>query len=230
MGIDDLSELDAGFRRVLASLYAREPQRGADGLPHPVDRYTRVSVAEGMALYRWCVETGVTATLEVGLAYGFSTAFLLAALDANGGGRHVAVDPYQTSDWHGVGAATAARLTAAAAHLDPDSFTCLEERSEAALVDLERRGQTFGLVFVDGYHRFDDVLVDFTLAARMVPAGGLVVLHDRRLGSVKAVASWIRHDRPDFARVTTPCRNLVAVRRVAEDTRDWRHFVPFPMR
>jgi predicted O-methyltransferase YrrM len=230
MGIEDLSPLDAVFRTVLESMYAREPQRGVDGLPHPVDRFTRVSAAEGMALYRWCVDAGVTATLEIGLAYGFSAAFLLAALNENGGGRHVAVDPYQTRDWHGVGAATAARLSVAAAGLDAYSFTCLETRSEAALVDLQRRGETFGLVFIDGYHRFDDVLVDFTLAARMVPVGGLIVLHDRRLDSVKAVASWIGHDRPDFAKVTMPCRNLFAVRRVGEDERDWRHFVRFPMR
>lgn len=225
-----LSALDARFRRVLESMYAREPQRGADGLLHEIDRYTRVSAAEGMALYGACVGSGITRTLEVGLAYGFSTVFLLAALERNGGGRHVAVDPYQEGDWHGVGVATAALLTGAAANLDAGSFTCIESRSEAALVDLQRRGETFGMVFIDGYHRFDDVLVDFTLAARMVPVGGLIVLHDRRLDSVKAVASWIGHDRPDFAKVTMPCRNLFAVRRVGEDERDWRHFIRFPMR
>ena len=211
-------------------MYAREPQRGTAGRLYPVDRFTRISVAEGLFLYELCAAGGVTSTLEIGLAYGFSTVFLLAALERNGGGRHVAVDPYQAADWHGVGATTAGGLVAGATHLTPASFECLEERSEAALVDLQRRGESFGLVFVDGYHRFDDVLLDFTLAARMVPVGGLIVLHDRRLASVKAVASWVRHDRPDFARVTAPCRNLVAVRRVGDDERDWRHFVGFPMR
>lgn len=229
MAVSDLSQLDVRYRRVLASMYAREPQLGADGLRHEVDRYTRVSAVEGMALYGWCVDHRVDSTLEVGLGYGFSTVFLLAALDRVGGGRHVAVDPYQTTDWHGVGLTTARALSAAAGP-DRVSFAFVEARSETALVDLARAGVSFGLVFIDGYHRFDDVLVDFTLAARMVPAGGLVVLHDRRLDSVKAVASWIRHDRRDFERVTTPCRNLVAVRRVGEDERDWRHFVAFPMR
>ena len=230
MDAPGLSQLDPRFRRTLESMYAREPQRGADGLLHPLDRYTRVSAAEGLYLYGACVAGGVTATLEIGLACGFSTVFLLAALERNGGGRHVAADPYQTADWHGVGAVTARDLVAGATHLTPDSFECLEERSEAALVELQRRGESFGLVFIDGYHRFDDVLVDFTLAARTVPVGGLIVLHDRRLASVKAVASWIRHDRPDFAGVVTPCRNLVAVRRVGDDERDWRHFAAFPMR
>jgi len=225
-----LSDLDEWSRAALLSMYARRPQRGADGLLYPIDRYTRISASEGMALYRWCVDGRAGSTLEIGLGYGFSAAFLLAALERNGGGRHVAVDPYQATDWHGIGVTTAQALAGGAASLTPDSFVWMDTRSETALVRLEQAGAAFDLVFVDGYHRFDDVLVDFTLAARMVPVGGMIVLHDLHLASVRAVASWIRHDRPDFVRVPTRCRNLFAVRRVSEDERDWRHFVAFPVR
>jgi hypothetical protein len=211
-------------------MYLREPRLGIDGALHTPDRHTRISVSEGMFLYQACIDGAVEATLEIGLGYGFSTSFLLAALDRNAGGRHVAVDPYQATDWHGVGVTTVGELVAGARALSPDSFVWVEARSEAALVGLERAGRHFGLVFVDGYHRFDDVLVDFTLAARMVPAAGMVVLHDTRLASVRAVASWIRHDRPDFVPVPTGCRNLFAVRRVGGDERGWKHFEPFPMR
>jgi predicted O-methyltransferase YrrM len=211
-------------------MYLREPQRGDDGLLHPLDRYTRISVPEGLCLYEHCVESHVRSTLEIGLGYGFSTVFLLAAHERSGGGRHLAVDPFQSTDWHGVGVTTARRLAAGADGLATGSFTWVAARSDAALVSLEQAGERFGLVFIDGYHRFDDVLVDFTLSARMVPVGGLVVLHDMHLAGVKAVSSWIRHDRPDFVRVPTGCRNLFAARRVGDDTRDWRHFVPFATR
>lgn len=68
MGIEDLSALDVRFRTLLESMYAREPRRGTDGLSHGIDRYTRVSAAEGMALYRSCVAAGFTTTLESGFA------------------------------------------------------------------------------------------------------------------------------------------------------------------
>ena len=118
-------------------------------------------------------------------------------------------------------------IAAAGASVD---FALLPERSEMALTDLARQGRTFGLTFIDGYHRFDDVLVDFTLAARMCPEGGVIVLHDMWLPSIAAVASFLRTNRVDFAEVQTGCPNLFAMRRIADDERDWTHFVAFPLR
>ena len=230
VSIDDLSALGDPWRAALVSMYAGEPQRGADGCLHGIDETTRISIAEGMTLFSLCVADRVTSTLEVGLAYGFSAVFLLAALERTGCGTHTAIDPFQMTDWHGIGIASAAELTAGSAVLTPGSFSWIEARSDPALIDLERAGSTFGFTFVDGYHRFDDVLVDFTLSARMCPVGGLIVLHDMWLDSIKAVASFVRYDRPDFAAVPTDCENLFVVRRVGEDERDWTHFVDFPLR
>jgi predicted O-methyltransferase YrrM len=225
-----LAPLADHYRTVLQSLYAGEPQRGADGRLHPIDDTTRISVAEGMTLYSLCVAGGAASTLDVGLAYGFSAVFLLAALEENGGGAHTAIDPFQSADWHGIGAAQAGALAARAGARSPLSFTLIEDRSDRALVDLERAGQRCDLVFIDGYHRFDDALADFTLSARLCPAGGLVVFHDMWLASIRAVTSFVRHNRADFVHVPTACENLCVFRRVGEDERDWAHFVRFPLR
>ena len=228
--IDELSPLGDRYRDVLLSMYSGEPQRGADGRLYAIDGATRVSIAEGVTLHSLCVTDRVTAILEVGLAYGFSTVFLLAALDQVGGGTHTAIDPFQMTDWHGIGITHAHELIAHSARLTSRSFTWIEERSDRALVDLERAGRTYGLVFIDGYHRFDDALVDFTLSARMCGSGGLIVFHDMWLDSIKAVASFVRHDRADLAEVPTACENLCVFRRTGEDRRDWSHFVDFPLR
>jgi len=230
MEIEELAPLGARYRDVLLSMYGGEPQRGADGRLYAIDGATRVSIAEGVTLHSLCVTDRVTAILEVGLAYGFSTVFLLAALDRTGRGTHTAIDPFQMTDWHGIGITHAHELIAHSARLTSRSFTWIEDRSDRALVDLERAGRTYGLVFIDGYHRFDDVLVDFTLSARMCGSGGLIVFHDMWLDSIKAVASFVRHDRPDFAEVATACENLCVFRRTGEDRRDWSHFVDFPLR
>ena len=228
--LDRPATLGPPFAEVLQSMHAGQPQLGADGRQHAIDDTTRISEQEGMTLFRLGVETKVTATLEVGLAYGFSTVYLLAALDHNGGGSHTAIDPFQATDWSGIGLTTATTLVRAASDLTIDSFTHIEERSDAALIDLAREGRTFGLTFIDGYHRFDDVLVDFTLAARMCPVGGVIVLHDMWLDSIAAVASFLRWNRFDFAEITTGCDNLFAARRVGADLRNWDHFVEFPLR
>lgn len=226
----DLALLDAlppAFGDALRSMHRTEPQLGADGIEHQIDDTTRIDVAEGLALYRLCVDRGVTRTLEVGLAYGFSTLYLLAGLAHNGGGEHIAIDPYQAGDWHGIGLTTAQRALAASTSPRPTRLRHLEARSEAALVDLERSGGVIGLAFIDGYHRFDDVLVDFTLAARLCPVDGVIVLHDMWLAGIATVASFIRTNRTDFREVDTGCDNLFAVRRVGDDRRNWDHFEPF---
>lgn len=228
--LNDRASLGTAFADVLGSMHGSEPQLGADGRRHDLDETTRISVEEGMTLFSLAVERRVTHTLEVGLAYGFSAVYLLAALERNGGGSHTAIDPYQATDWNGIGATTAAALVSDAATLSPLAFRLIQERSDPALIDLARAGRTFGLTFIDGYHRFDDVLVDFTLAARMCPVGGLIVLHDMWLDSIAAVASFLRHNRLDFAEVSTGCDNLFAVRRVGADLRNWDHFVTFPLR
>lgn len=224
--------LPAAFRDRLTSMHAGEPQPGADGRLHQLDDTTRIADDEGMALFTLAGSAPLADTLEIGLAYGFSTAYLLAAQEARGAaaGCHVAVDPYQDRDWEGIGLAVAHGLIEQSSGLDAASFRHLPQRSEHALVDLDRARARFGLTFIDGYHRFDDVLVDFTLAARLTPCDGVIVLHDMWLDSIAAVAGFVRSNRRDFAEIDTGCDNLFAVRRVGDDERNWDHFAAFPMR
>lgn len=225
-----LAELPEICRRTLRSLYAGESQPGADGALHPIDATTRIKVEEGLELLRLGRELKASALLEIGLAYGFSSQFLLAALVPDGG-RLVAVDPYQHSDWHGIGNGlvkrSLAELKKDPAIAGPLAFHCIAERSERAFLQLEAAGEHFDLIFIDGYHRFDDVLIDVTLGARLCRPGGVLVLHDLWLPSVRAVVSFLEANRSDLQRLPTPCRNLGVFQVVASDQRNWDHFVAF---
>jgi predicted O-methyltransferase YrrM len=225
-----LADLPETCRRTLLSLYGNQPQPGADGALHPIDATTRIKVEEGLELLRLGREIKASALLEIGMAYGFSSQFLLAAL-APVGGRLVAVDPYQHSDWHGIGNGLVKRSLAALAKdpamVGPLAFHCIEERSERAFLQLEAAGERFDLIFIDGYHRFDDVLIDVTLAARLCRPGGVLVLHDLWLPSVRGVVSFLEANRRDLQRLPTPCRNLGIFQVVGSDQRNWDHFVAF---
>jgi hypothetical protein len=83
------------------------------------------------------------------------------------------------------------------------------------------------MIFIDGNHRFDDALVDFTLSAELCPMGGYIILDDMWMPSIRRAVSFIRSNRKDFEELKTPTRNVAAFRRVGEDTRAWNHYANF---
>lgn len=216
-----LSPLPLPFRSALLSMYNGEPQLGSDGGRHSLDVRTLIRAEQGMWLYKLCREAKPKTTLEIGLAYGYSTLFFLAAVRENGFGRHSAVDPFQC-DWHGIGLCQPRTLGMS------DTFRFIEEKSSAALVHLADRGETFAVIFIDGGHRFDDVLVDFTLSAELCPIGGCIILDDMWMPSIRRAVAFIRSNRKDFEEIKTPVWNFVAFRRIGEDTREWNHYVEYP--
>jgi predicted O-methyltransferase YrrM len=215
-----LTPLEPQFRSTLISMYNHEPQPGSDGQTHNLDQITRISREQGMWLYSLCRDVKPKMTLEIGLAYGFSLIYFLAAIRENGIGYHTAVDPFQ-ADYHGIG------LCKPQAFGMSDSFRWIEERSVPALVHSGDRGETFEVIFIDGNHRFDDVIVDFTLSAELCPVGGTIILDDMWMPSVRKAVGFIRSNRKDFSEIRTPVPNITAFRRLKGDTRKWNHYTQF---
>ncbi len=220
-----LARLDATCRDRLLSMYGGHAQLGVDGVEHALDASTRISPDEGLCLYDLYVAARPANSLEVGMAFGFSTLYFLAAIAANGRGKHVAIDPYQNDAWRGIGQ-TQAR---AAAHDlgRADAFALIEERSDRAAVDLLRSGARFDFIFIDGNHRFDDVLVDVYFYAQLCALGGLLIFDDLWMPSVRSVARFVRRNRLDFVEVPVDEPNLCVWRKVGEDARRWDDFRRF---
>jgi predicted O-methyltransferase YrrM len=218
--VPSLEDLRPAFRQRLRSMYSGEPQPGNNGLVE-LDKITRISEPQGLWIYETCRRLKPKRSLEIGLAYGFSTIYILAAIDQTGKGHHTALDPFQKDSWHGVGALQAKHLG-----MEP-SFRMLEEFSVAALARFATQKDEFEFIYIDGNHRFDDVLVDFTLAAEVCPMGGEIILDDMWMPSIQTVASWICSNREDFRKISTPIGNIVQFKRIGKDDRKWDHFVPF---
>jgi len=218
---DALAHLDAPIREALCSLYRAEPQRGFDGQLHPLDPNVKISLQQGLWLYDQTISLKAQDTLEVGLAYGFSTLYFLAAHQKLGSGRHIAIDPYQDSEWHGIGRTLLASLA------KEPAFSWLKKTSARAGLDLFDTKDRFDLLFIDGGHIFEDVLSDFYLYARLCKIGGYLVLDDTWMPSVKSVVSFIQTNRDDFQIVPSPCSNICVLRKLREDSRQWDYFRPF---
>lgn len=118
--------------------------------------------------------------IEVGLAYGGSALAIGEALLRNDSAAisHVVIDPFQQSSFLNVGwdAMREAGLEA--------TTRLITEPSSLALARLVSDGFSADAAFVDGSHRFHEVLVDLYYIRRLVRTGGLVILDDTDSASV----------------------------------------------
>lgn len=217
-----IETLQPAFRDRLQSMYAGEPQQGSDGQVQ-INTVVRIEESVGMWLYDLCRTLKPQRTLEVGMAYGFSTLYILAAIHDLGNGHHTAIDPWQNEWWHDVGLLNVSHVGMA------QRFDLIAETSISALARLRTKQERFDLIFIDGDHRFDGTLVDFTLAAELCPIGGSIVFDDPWMPAVSAVISWINSNRSDFTSLDAP-GGLAHFRRISQDQRKWNHFSDFSSR
>ena len=219
---DQAPNLSPRGLETLADMYSAKALLGsdADG-PVPIDRTTRISIAQGAELHRLIRTNRYRQTIEIGFAYGFSTIWILDALSGLGGASHIAIDPHERGPWSGIGLRQVERLG-----LSDPIFRWIEDDSALALPGLIRDGTRADFVFIDGNHRFDDTLVDFYLSDKLLKPGGMIAFDDMWLESIRAVASFIGSNR-EYKRVETPVENMAVFRKQGPDSRPWHHFRSF---
>ena len=141
---------------------------------------------EGDLLARVVDSVRPTTSLEVGFAYGVSTLFVCEALARIGTpARHIVVDPFQFSEWRGIGL----RNVKSAGY---EAFLELrEQRSEIALPRLLQEKTELDMAIIDGWHTFDHALVDFFYVNKMLRIGGVIVLDDSSMPSVGKLVDHI---------------------------------------
>src|SRR5262249_48162420 len=149
-----------------------------------------------------------------------STVWIMDALRGQTDGFHRAVDRFEKLHWGGVGLRQVARLS------NSSNFEWLEDYSIHALSKLIKQKEVFDFIFIDGNHRFDDILVDYYLADQLLAPKGIVALDDMWMPSVRTVVSFIKSNR-QYDVVAQPVRGMAILQKRADDNRDWRHFEQF---
>lgn len=221
-----LDAIDDPFKSALLSMYQGEPQLGHDGQTHQIDEITKISPSQARALYDFCEGENPKSIIEIGMAYGFSSIIYSASLQRHSNGRLISIDPFQKSAaWHGIGDAHVRRLLVETGQ--QTDYRLIEDRSDRAAVDLARASEQFDLIFIDGNHRFDDVLTDFYLFAPLCQEGGHIIFDDMWMPSIRTVVSFISTNRTDFRRVPNSESNMCVFQCVGSDDRSWDNFNPF---
>jgi predicted O-methyltransferase YrrM len=162
----------------------------------------------------------VKRSLEIGFAFGFSTIWMLDALRSRSDSQHIAVDLLEKTLWHGIGLTQVERLSFY------KRFEWIENLSVHALSGLIRKDEEFDFVFIDGGHRFDEVIVDFYLADLLVRPGAIITLDDIWMPAVQAATKFILNNRA-YELISQPAGNMMVLRKKRYDDRDWDHFNNF---
>lgn len=131
-------------------------------------------------------------TLEAGLSAGGSClAFLQSHKDlfAPASCQHVAIDPYQPGDSVDEAGLCAVERAGLADYLD-----FREDFSELVLPLLVREAREFDLVYIDGFHLFENAFIDFYYCARLLRKGGIILFDDSANPHVHKVVRFIRRN------------------------------------
>jgi predicted O-methyltransferase YrrM len=160
-----------------STLPLRHPS--APSLPVAVDP------EEGAFLTRIIDAVKPSTSLEIGMAYGVSALYICEALSKlPHPARHIVMDPFQSTQWRGIGL----QNVAAAGYAPLLEFH--EHRSEFMLPQLLAAGTSVEFAFIDGWHTFDQVLLEFYYVNRMLSVGGVIAFDDAERRGINRV---IRH-------------------------------------
>lgn len=159
--------------------------------PDTPGRDSHMREDEGALLQAIIDDVKPSTTLEVGMAYAVSTLYICEALERSGRQpvAHYSLDPFQSTLWRGIG-----RQHVVEAGYGP-MVTVIEERSELALPELLRRGVRVDFALIDGWHTFDQVMVEFYYLNRMLNVGGVIAFDDAARRSInRAIRYAINYD------------------------------------
>lgn len=222
---EELLRLNSGLSdaacKTLTRMYCAGTLDGTEEKDRPIGQ-ERISSIQGSELHRIFREAGVRTSLEIGFAYGYSTIWMLDAVSRSENGSHVAIDPFEKSSWGGVGLWQVQQTAGFEGR-----FAWIEDYSICALTNYFKSGTQFDGIFIDGSHRFDDVLVDFYLADKVLKVGGVMAFDDMWMNSIRSVISFICENRADYVFLEQGAQNMAVFVKKNCDSRDWRHFKPF---
>lgn len=220
---------------VLTEILQSQSVTTPDGQRLPL--HSHLPPLEGALLQRWLAHHRPARLLEIGMAYGVSTLFILDAVSWPLEHFHI-IDPFQSGEWQGVGLENLSRAGFRA------RFRWHEQLSELCLPEFLRQGLRFDFAFVDGWHSFDQALVEFFYVNRMLDVGGIVVFDDVHLPSLQKILRYVdgyesyrRLKIPEETLRSVPMKvrsmmdlppaRIVGFEKLAQDQRNWDWFRDF---
>jgi predicted O-methyltransferase YrrM len=169
---------------VLQSILSRKSVVTKDGKIRLLGDH-HISEEEGEFIQKMIRDGRPRVSLEVGCAYGISSLYICEALRQVNAEKHIIIDAYQREIFEGIGVDNLQRAGYA------DLIWFFETLSYRALARLTEERVKIDFAFIDGQHTFDYVLVDFFLIDKLLRPGGVVILDDLWLPSIRSVCRYV---------------------------------------
>ena len=163
-------------------------------------------------------------TIEVGFGMGSTSSVILATLQEHRDDfEHIVFDPYGLQN--GGGDVVLSYLE----ELFSPKFKRVRQMSQIGLgqLALERGNGCAGLIFIDGSHFFENVMVDFLLSDALCAIGGHIAFDNSWFPAVESAVNYVSANRPDYQVFHLPVSNLSVARKISADKREWSSFIPF---
>lgn len=205
--------------RTLASSLRLSNDWFTDNIPHWLSAFDEVRLAERRELR----------ALEIGSWEGLSSYFILHTFP---NATLTCVDTWQGADEHKSGDAAAPHVLSSIESVFDDNLACFKDRL------VKHKGPSFGffqqypareaydLVYIDGSHHCDDVLVDAIKCFEMLKVGGLMIFDDylwryypRPIDNPAAAIHFFLRLKQDSYRIVRLYYQLIIQKTAADSTR-----------
>jgi len=195
---------------------------------------------QAIQIWGYC-STGETGFALAGSAVTILDAHIKVQEQAVAGGTkqelrslHFAVDPFQQVHYKNVGARGVARYLKhhpqnTSNDIPGVGFFLLNETAAFAMSSFTKSRTCFDIFFLDDGHRFEQNIIELSIAMDLMDVGGIILMHDTWMASIKATRSWVETNLKDSLRIIDQdvSSNLMVLLKVAPDVRAWDHFEEF---
>ena len=173
------------MNEVLKEIFSTNTVKDESGKSIPVHSHT--GEEQGLFLQNLVKKIKPTSSVEVGLAYGISSLFILESLKelGNADKSHVIFEPYPDEYWNNIGLLNIQR--AGLEHLADFRKTF----SSDGLIDLIKQNRSIQFAYIDSTKVFDILMADFFLINKILDIGGVIVFDDCAFPGIRKLVRYI---------------------------------------
>ena len=191
--------------------------------------HSNIKNDEGKLLYKLIKETNSKHVLEIGMAYGLSSLFILQSLkyfnnkSKNDKNEYslTSIDPFQSTQWNNLGIENLVN-----AHLI-NNHKLIEEKSYITMPSLVQQKKQYDMIFIDGWHTFDYTLLDLFYSFLLLKKNGYIVIDDALHPGVNKVVKYVQDNYKFLKKTNTDVRTVAVYQKISEDTRAWNFHKDF---
>lgn len=170
------------MNNILRNILDKKEVENAKGQKFPLHSHT--DEQQGLLLQKIIKDVKPRVSLEIGLAYGISSLFILEELKQIPQSKHIIIEPFPDVYWEDIGLYNIRN----AGFIDMVEF--YKDFSFNVLPKLYLQGQKIQFAYLDTTKVFDIVLTDTFFISKMLDIGGVFVLDDVGFPGIRKIARF----------------------------------------